>query len=132
MQSSKVRSPRGLDYPDPRASTIQFAPKTQDQGEGGRKRSKKRIIRKIVRKRTSDGQFVPVEVVKTVIGRDGSRSVTREDPNKYASKVSLRFTSPETAYATNSMTIINKVGSEDGHGRANTNDASRAAPSAQS
>ena len=32
---------------------------------------------------------MPVEVTKTVISRDGSRSITRENPAKYASKLRL-------------------------------------------
>lgn len=44
-----------------------------------------------MRKRTADGNFIPVEVTKTVIERDGSRSITRIDPQKYASKSSLGY-----------------------------------------
>ena len=44
-----------------------------------------------MRKRTTDGNFIPVEVTKTVIERDGSRSITRIDPQKYASKSSLGY-----------------------------------------
>ena len=51
------------------------------------KRSKRKIIRRIVKKRTHDGNFVPVEVTKTVIDKDGSRSITRENPEKYAAKM---------------------------------------------
>ena len=54
-------------------------------------RGKKKIIRKIIRKRTQDGSFVPIEATKTVIDRDGSRSITRLDPEKYATKLSSRF-----------------------------------------
>ena len=51
------------------------------------RRSKRKIIRRIVKKRTSDGNFVPVEVTKTVIDKDGSKSITRENPEKYAAKM---------------------------------------------
>ena len=44
------------------------------------------MIRKIVRKRTQDGRERVVEVTKTVIQRDGSKSITRLDPQKYESK----------------------------------------------
>ena len=54
------------------------------------RRSKRKIIRRIVKKRTSDGNFVPVEVTKTVIDRDGSKSITRENPEKYAAKMIKR------------------------------------------
>ena len=57
----------------------------------GRKRSKRKVIRRIIRKRTSDGSFVPVEVTKTVIDRDGSKSITRLDPVKYVKREGSNF-----------------------------------------
>lgn len=46
----------------------------------GRPRRKRRIIKKIVKRKMEDGTFVPMEVTKTVIERDGSRSITRSIP----------------------------------------------------
>ena len=48
---------------------------------GERSKSRKRkVIRRIVKKKMDDGTFVPIEITKTVISRDGSRSVMREIP----------------------------------------------------
>lgn len=61
-------------------------PQPKLPSNGLTKRNRKKIIRKIIKKRTQDGSFIPVEVTKVVIGRDGSKSITREDPSKYYSK----------------------------------------------
>ena len=50
------------------------------------KSNKRKVIRRIIRKRISDGSFIPVEVTKTVIERDGSKSITRIDPEKYGKR----------------------------------------------
>ena len=67
----------------------------------GRKRSKRKVIRRIIRKRTSDGKFIPVEVTKTVIDRDGSKSITRLDPEKYAKRANSQFDANEMINLTN-------------------------------
>ena len=61
-----------------------------------RKRSRRKVIRKIIKKRAIDGTFIPVEVTRTVIDRDGSKSITREDPEKYAYRLALRKNSVES------------------------------------
>ena len=50
------------------------------QGAAGGPRRKRRIIKKIVKRKMEDGTFVPMEITKTIIERDGSRSITRTNP----------------------------------------------------
>ena len=62
----------------------------------GRKRRKRKVIKKIIKRRMEDGSFVPVEVVKTVIDRDGSRSITRHNPTNSKSLMSVHGTANST------------------------------------
>lgn len=39
---------------------------------------KRRIIKRIVKKRAADGSYVPIEITRTIVERDGSKSITRE------------------------------------------------------
>lgn len=49
-----------------------------DEGRSGSRRRK--TIKKIVKKRMEDGTLVPIEITKTIIAADGSRSVIRQIP----------------------------------------------------
>ena len=53
----------------------------RDEGEESRSKSRRRkTIKRVVKKRMEDGTLVPIEITKTIIAADGSRSVTREVP----------------------------------------------------
>lgn len=61
--------------------------KVESKDSSLQKRGRRKVVRRvIIRKRTSDGHLVPVEATKTVIERDGSKSITRLDPALYATK----------------------------------------------
>jgi len=52
--------------------------KDEPELEENRVKRSRKIIRKIITKKLKDGTIVPVEVTKTVIEKDGSRSVSRK------------------------------------------------------
>lgn len=90
-------------------------------------RSKKKVIRKIVRKRTQDGRERVVEVTKTVIQRDGSKSITRLDPQKYESKNTFHLDSNINLSNQAKQLVIpnNDVKMMSGHDAYNSNSASK-------
>lgn len=52
----------------------------EDEYEGRSKSRRRKTIKRVVKKRMEDGTLVPIEITKTIIAADGSRSVIREVP----------------------------------------------------
>jgi len=59
------------------AVTLASPKNTNKPEEGLKPRKKKRIIKKIVKKKCSDGTYI-TETLTTTLRRDGSRSLVRE------------------------------------------------------
>lgn len=59
--------------------------KSEKGSEKPRSRSRK-VIKKILKRKLPDGTWVPIEITRTVIERDGNKSVTRQtfDENQVA------------------------------------------------
>ena len=82
---------------------------TKNNSDERIKLNRRKIIKRIVKKRNSDGSFIPVEVIKTTIERDGSKSVERLDPVEYHSRIMSRKGSNDTVLSQyESKELLNK------------------------
>jgi hypothetical protein len=61
----------------PKAAYTTQPPQVNVNEEGSRPRKKKRIIKKIVKKKCSDGTYI-TEILTTTLKRDGSKNMVRE------------------------------------------------------